>query len=603
MYFSYKSYNCIVKIVGETEISTCGGGLLKSYIRDYLPILNWLPSYSKTQLSGDINAGMVTAIMLVPQSMAYALLAGLPPEMGLYASIIPLMLYAVFGSSRVLAVGPVALVSLMVASTLNGLDGVQETAQLMNAAELLALMVGVISIVMGLLRIGFIASLVSHHVISGFTSAAALIIFFSQLKHLLGVGIPRTHNIFAILGRAYEKLPALNLASFAIGVGSVVILLFFKNHLEKLLSRIGLNRSLGETMTKAGALVVVVLSSLVVYGLGLDVSHGVKIVGVIPQGLPDLMFPDLDLALMETLLPSAFLISFIGFIESVSVAKVLASRRRQKITPNQELVGLGAANIGAAISGGYPVTGGFSRSSVNFQAGANTPLAALITAFLVAMTVAFLTPLFHYLPKAVLASIIMVAILTLVDIKGVKRAWNYSREDAFSLISTFVAVLAAGVEIGLAIGVVIAILLHLWRISRPHVAIIGRVQGTEHFRNFQRHEVMRSEEVAAARIDESLMFANAAWFEDWALGLVADNPKIQHLVLNCAAINYIDGSALEVFERLEDELVNAGVTLHLADVKGPVMDRLKKAGFADHLGVERIHLSTHDAMTCLGCPM
>lgn len=575
---------------------------MKNYIREYLPILNWLPSYSKTQLSGDINAGMVTAIMLVPQSMAYAMLAGLPPEMGLYASIIPLMLYAVFGSSGVLAVGPVALISLMVASTLNGLEG-RETAQLISAAGVLALMVGIISIAMGLLRIGFIVNFVSRNVISGFASAAALIIFFSQFKHLIGVDIPRTYNIFEILSRAYEKLPALNTASFSIGISSVFILLFFKTSLGKLLTGIGLNRFLREIVTKTGALVVVILSSLVVYVFGLDVSRGVEIVGVIPQGLPALTFPDFDIALMKQLLPSAFLISFIGFVESVSVAKALASRRRQKIVPDQELVGLGAANIGAAISGGYPVTGGFSRSSVNFQAGANTPLASLITALLVATTVAFLTPFFYYLPKAVLASIIMVAVLTLIDFKGLKQAWNYSKDDALSFVSTFVAVLAVGIEVGLAIGVGVAILLHLWRISRPHVAIIGRVQGTEHFRNFRRHDVLRSRRVTAVRIDESLVFANAAWFEDWALGFVADNPDSEHLILNCAAINFIDGSALEVLERLEEELANTGVTLHLADVKGPVMDRLKEIGFADRLGVDRIHLSTHIAMTRLGFPM
>lgn len=575
---------------------------MKTYLRHYLPILNWLPAYSRAGLGGDINAGMVTAIMLVPQSMAYAMLAGLPPEMGLYASIIPLMLYAVFGSSRVLAVGPVALVSLMVASTLNSLAGVGEPVQLMQAAGLLALMVGVISIIMGLLRVGVIVNYVSHHVISGFTSAAALIIFFSQFKHLVGVNIPRTHNIFEILAQVYAKLPSLNTASFSIGIASVVVLLFFRNNMAKLLSGTGLNPSLREIVSKTGALVVVTFSCLVVYGFGLDVSHGVKIIGVIPGGLPTLAFPDIDMALIPMLLPSAFLISFVGFIESVSVAKALASRRRQKIVPDQELVGLGAANIGAAISGGYPVTGGFSRSSVNYQAGANTPLASLITALLVAMTVTFLTPLFHYLPKAVLASIIMVAVLALVDLKGVVEAWRYSKEDALSLIATFVAVLAAGIEMGLAIGVGGSILIHLWRIRKPHIAIIGRVRGTEHFRNFLRHEVIQSERVAAIRIDESLMFANAAWLEDWALGYIADNTAIEHLVLSCAAINYIDGSALDVFERLEQELKIAGVTLHLAEVKGPVMDRLKKTDFVDQLGDGRIHLSMHEAMTRLGCP-
>jgi len=574
-----------------------------AFLRGYLPILDWLPHYSKDQLSGDLNAGVVTAIMLVPQGMAYAMLAGLPPEMGLYASVLPLMMYAVFGSSRVLAVGPVALVSLMVASTLNGLSAELPHDQLAGAAGLLALMVGVISITMGLLRLGFIVNFISHHVISGFTSAAALIIALSQLKHLLGVNIPRTHNIFAILETAIDRLSAVNMASLAIGIGAISGLVFFKNYLGLFLKGTALNSHVKDTLTKAGPLVVVVLSTLTVYTFALDTGFGVKIIGLIPQGFPPFTVPHINGGPIMALLPSAILISFVGFVESVSVAKVLASRRRQKIVPNQELVGLGAANLGAALSGGYPVTGGFSRSSVNFQAGANTPLASIITAILVAVTVAFLTPLFHYLPKAVLASIIMVAVVTLIDTKTAKHAWAYSKSDAFSLISTFIAVLAVGIELGLAVGVVIAVALHLWRTSHPHVAIIGRVPGTEHFRNYLRHKVLRSKLVTAVRIDESLMFANAAWLEEWALGFVADNPDSKHLVLNCAAINFIDGSALEVLERLEEELAHAGVTLHLAEVKGPVMDRLQKSGLIDHLGEARIHLSTHEAMTRLGHPL
>jgi len=586
-----------------TVLCTAGGDDLIAYLRGYLPILDWLPLYSKAQLSGDINAGMVTTIMLVPQGMAYAMLAGLPPQMGLYASILPLVLYAIFGSSRVLAVGPVALVSLMVAGTLNTLAADLSPGQLAGAAGLLALMVGLISIALGLFRVGMIINFISHHVISGFTSAAALIIGFSQFKHLLGMDIPRTHNIFAIVQKAYSGLDTLNSVSLIVGIAAIAVLLFFKNSLAKLLTGTALGPGSRDTLTKAGPLVVVATSILVVYILGLNVSHSVKIVGVIPQGLPPFTVPDINLALIRTLLPSAVLISFVGFVESVSVAKVLASRRRQKIVPNQELVGLGTANIAAALTGGFPVTGGFSRSSVNFQAGANTPVASIITAIMVAVTVAFLTPLFHFLPKAILASIIMVAVLALIDAKGLKHAWNYSRADAASLLCTFFAVLTFGIEIGLAIGVAIAIALFLWRASQPHVAIIGRVPGTEHFRNYLRHDVLRSKSVTAVRIDESLMFANAAWLEDWALGFVADNPDSEYLVLNCAAINFIDGSALEVLERLEEELSTAGVTLHLSDIKGPVMDRLKGSAFINHLGLGRIHLSTHEAMTKLGCPI
>jgi len=573
------------------------------FLRGYFPILDWLGSYSKPQLGGDINAGIVTAIMLIPQSMAYSMLAGLPPEVGLYSSVLPLMLYAMFGSSRVLAVGPVALVSLLVASTLNSMSNILTPDQLAGTAGLLALMVGVICVVMGLLRMGFIINFISHHVISGFTSAAALIIALSQLKHLLGVDIARTHNIFTIIETAINKIPVANTVSMIIGVAAIATLYFFKSYLGGFLANTNLNATLRETVTKTGPLVVVVISILAVFGLALNGASGVKIVGVIPEGFPPFTFPDVTMDLLKILFPSAILISFVGFVESVSVAKVLASRRRQKILPDQELVGLGMANIGAAVSGGYPVTGGFSRSSVNFQAGANTPLASIITAVLVGVTVVFLTPLFHYLPKTVLAAIIMVAVLALIDFKTLKSAWNYSKADAFSLLSTFAAVLAMGVEAGLAIGVAISIALYLWHVSHPHVAVLGRMAGTEHFRNFQRHEVQMSKTVAAVRIDESLMFANATWLEDWSLSFVVDHPDSEHLVINCAGINFIDGSALEVLERLNEELEHAGVKLHLAEVKGPVMDRLIHIGFIKHLGADRIHLSTHDAMTKLGCPV
>lgn len=573
------------------------------FLRRYLPILEWLPSYSKDQLSGDINAGAVTAIMLVPQAMAYAMLAGLPPEIGLYASVLPLVLYAVFGSSRVLAVGPVALVSLLVASTINALPTTLAPDQMAGVAGLLALMVGIISVGMGVFRLGFIVNFISHNVISGFTSAAALIIGFSQLKHLMGVNIPRSHNIFVILDNAYANLTALNGVSLAIGLSAVAMLFFFKNNLGRFLAGTALNSSFRDTVTKAGPLVVVGLSTVLVYGFGLDASQGVKIVGDIPHGFPAFLLPHLDMSIIPVLLPSAFLISFVGFIESFSVAKVLASRRRQKINPDNELVGLGAANLGAALSGGYPVTGGFSRSSVNFQAGANTPLASMITAVLVALTILFFTPLFYYLPNAVLAAIIMVAVLSLIDLKAFGHAWNYSKSDAISLIGTFVAVLSVGIEKGLAFGVVLTIAHYLWRASKPHVAIIGRVPETEHFRNYLRHDVRREKAVTIARIDESLSFANVAWLENWILNFIADNPGSQHMVLNCAGINYIDASALEVLERLEEALANAGVTLHLCEIKGPVMDRLKKSAFIDRLTPDRIYLSTHEAMTKLGYPI
>ena len=573
-------------------------------IRDFVPIVSWLPAYGREDLGGDLNAGAITAIMLVPQGMAYALLAGLPPEMGLYSSILPLVLYGVFGTSRTLAVGPVALVSLMVAGTIG------ELAQTMpervpEAPLALALLVGLISVVMGLLRVGFVVNFISHHVISGFTSAAALIIGLSQLKHLMGVDIPRTHNVVRLLGDAFTQISNTNVASLSIGIGAVLILLFFRAPLGRILETAGIGKTPAQFVARSGPLLVVILATFAVFGSGLGGpggAGGVAIVGAIPQGLPPFAIPSLDLPLMQALLGPAFLISFVGFLESVSVAKALASRRRQKIGPNRELVGLGMANIAAAFSGGYPVTGGFSRSSVNFSAGANTPVASFITAAIVALTALLLTPLFFYLPKTVLAAIIMVAVFGLIDVKTFIASWRYSVCDALSLLGTFLAVFALGVEGGIIAGVGISIFMHLWRASRPHVAIVGRVPGTEHFRNYLRHDVLRSDDVSAVRIDESLFFANAAWLENWVISHIADYPRTRHLVLICAAINFIDGSALEILERLDEEMQSACVTLHLAEVKGPVMDRLKAAGFAQHLGEARIHISTHAAMMSLGVP-
>lgn len=570
--------------------------------REFLPVLDWLPAYRRADLGGDLNASVITAIMLVPQSMAYALLAGLPPEMGLYSGIFPLILYAVFGTSRTLAVGPVALVSLMVASTINHLS--QTLPERVAEIPLtLALLVGVISVAMGLLRVGFVVNFISHHVISGFTSAAALVIAFSQLGHLMGIDLPRTHNVLAILGEAHDQLSAVNPASLTIGIAAIAVLLFFLFGLTPVLGRLGLRGTTAQIAGKTGPLIVVVTATLLVFALDLAETRAVSIVGTIPQGLPPFTVPAIDLVLLEALAGPALLISFVGFLESVSVAKALASRRRQKIGANQELVALGMANIAASFSGGYPVTGGFSRSSVNFSAGAHTPLASVVTALIVALTALFLTPLFYFLPKAVLAAIIIVAVLGLVDIRTLKGSWQYSRADTLALAGTFVSVFLVGIETGIVIGIGISILMHLWRASRPHVAVVGRVPGTEHFRNLKRHDVRLAPRATAIRVDETLFFANAAWFENWVLSHIADNPEAEHLVLICTAINYIDGTALETLERLEEELHNAGVTLHLAEVKGPVMDRLRAAGFDRHLGPSRIHISTHAAMTALGLPI
>ncbi len=559
----------------------------------YLPILDWLGKYRKADLSGDLIAGLIVSIMLVPQGMAYAMLAGLPPQVGLYASVLPLILYALFGSSRTLAVGPVAMVSLMTASALSELSGTN--AQLAGAL-ILALASGLMLLVMGVARLGFLANFLSHPVISGFTSAAALVIGFSQLKHLLGMEIPRSHLISDLVGYVIAEAESANLVTIGLSAGMVALLLFWRGPLGTLLQRAGVSPAITGPLTKTGPLAAVIAGAGLVWLLRLDESAGVKIVGDIPTGLPALGWPEVDLAMARDLLPAAALIALVGFVESVSVAKSLASKRRQKIDADQELRALGVANIGAAFSGGYPVTGGFSRSVVNFTTGANTGLAAIVTAILIALTLAFLTPLFHFLPKAALAAIIVVAVSALVDIRSLLRTWRYNWLDGLSQAATFAAVLALGIEIGIMAGAALAVLFYLWRTSRPHMAIVGRVGTSEHFRNIKRHDVETLPHILALRVDENLYFANTRYLEDRILAAVADQPRVRHLVLICSAVNFIDASALETLENIVDALAEAGVTVHLAEVKGPVMDELEKTDFLARLGDGEVFLSTHAAI-------
>ena len=552
-------------------------------ITHYLPILDWLGNYRRADLPGDLIAGLIVTIMLVPQGMAYAMLAGLPPQVGLYASVLPLIFYAVFGSSRTLAVGPVAVVSLMTASALADIGG---TENQLAGALILALASGLLLLIMGVARLGFLVNFLSHPVISGFTSAAALVIGFSQLKHLLS----------DIIGYVIDEAESANIVTVALGAGLVALLLLWRGPLGGLLLGAGVMPALTASITKAGPLAAVILGAGIVWLFGLDQSAGVKIVGAIPAGLPSLQWPGIDMEMARDLLPAAALIALVGFVESVSVAKSLAAKRRQTIDADQELRALGVANIGAAFSGGYPVTGGFSRSVVNFTAGANTGLAAIVTALLIAFTLAFLTPLFHFLPKAALAAIIVVAVAKLVDYRSFIRTWRYNGLDGFSQAATFAAVLSLGVELGIMIGAALAIALYLWRTSRPHMAVVGRVGETEHFRNILRHEVKTLPHVLALRVDENLYFANSKFLEEHLFAAVADHRRIEHLVLICSAINFIDASALESLQNTVLALHEAGVTVHLAEVKGPVMDMLEKSDFLSHLGAGEIFLSTHEAI-------
>ena len=564
-------------------------------LADYLPILDWGRRYSRATLTNDIVAAIIVTIMLIPQSLAYAMLAGLPAEIGLYASILPLVAYAAFGTSRTLAVGPVAVVSLMTASAI-GEIAAQGTPAYLAAAMLLAFLSGAMLIAMGLFKLGFVANFLSHPVISGFITASGLLIAAGQLKYLLGIPAGG-HTLPQIATGLVENIGSINLPTLAIGTSVLAFLYFVRLRLKRVLVALGLSARMADITTKAGPVAAVAATILAATMLDLG-PQGVALVGGIPQGLPVPALPVFDLELIRMLAVPALLISLIGFVESVSVAQTLAAKRRQRIVPDQELIGLGVANIASAISSGYPVTGGFARSVVNFDAGAETPAAGIYTAIGIALATLFLTPLLASLPQATLAATIIVAVLSLVNVAAIRRVWAYSKVDFSAMAATILGTLFVGVEIGVVMGVVLSLLLHLYRTSRPHMAVVGQLPGTEHFRNVERHRVETSPEILSLRVDESLYFANTRYLEDRIAALVAERPQLKHVVLMCSAVNIIDASALESLEEINHRLKDAGITFHLSEVKGPVMDRLKRTHFLEGL-TGKVFLSQYDALRCL----
>ncbi|MBO6727106.1 MAG: sulfate permease [Rhizobiaceae bacterium] len=561
-------------------------------LANYMPILDWGRHYQRATLTNDLIAALIVTIMLIPQSLAYAMLAGLPAEVGLYASILPLVAYALFGNSRTLAVGPVAVVSLMTATTV-GEIAAQGTEAYLVAATLLALISGAMLVIMGLLKLGFVANFLSHPVISGFITASGLLIAAGQLKHLLGIQADG-HTLAEIASSLIDNLHTVNLPTLAIGAGVLAFLYFVRLKLKSLLVAVGLGLRLTDVITKAGPVLAVAVTIAAVTLLDLGAA-GVPLVGAVPQGLPTPGLPTFNLEMVAALAGPALLISLIGFVESVSVAQTLAAKRRQRILPDQELIGLGAANIASGLSAGFPVTGGFARSVVNFDAGAETPAAGIVTAIGIALATLFLTPLLANLPQATLAATIIVAVLSLVNASAMRRVWAYSRADFAAMAATILGTLFVGVEVGVVIGVVLSLLLHLYRTSRPHMAVVGQVPGTEHFRNVDRHTVITSPEVLSIRVDESLYFANTRYLEDRIAALVADRLALKHVVMLCSAVNAIDASALESLKEINHRLKDAGITFHLSEVKGPVMDRLKRSNLLDEL-TGRVFLSQHEAM-------
>jgi len=570
-----------------------------SFLRRTFPILEWGRRYDRATLTNDLIAAIIVTVMLVPQSLAYAMLAGLPPQIGLYASMLPLVAYMLFGTSRTLAVGPVAVISLMTAAAISQVAE-PGSPEFVAMAAALAFLSGAMLVLMGVFRLGFLAGLLSRPVISGFITASGILIAFSQLKHILGVQAGG-NTLPDMLAGLYHVRNGVNPYAVLVGVGTVAFLVFVRSRLKGLLLRLGLGRSLAELLVRLGpiAAIVVTTAAAVAFDLG---GHGVALVGAIPQGLPPLALPDLSLATLATLAGPALLLSVVGFVESISIAQTLAAKRRQRIVPNQELIGLGVANLASGLSSGYPVTGGFARSVVNFDAGAETPAAGFYTAIGIGLVTLFLTPFLAHLPQATLAATIIIAVLSLVDIAAIRRVYAYSRPDFIAICATILVTWIWGVEIGVVAGVVVSLALHLQRTSRPHMAIVGQMPGTEHFRNVARHQVITDATVLGLRIDESLYFGNCHYLEDTILRMVAERPAVRHLVLMCPAVNSIDSSALETLDEINRRLGEAGVSLHLSEVKGPVMDRLQRSDFLSKL-TGRVFLSQMEAVRALTAPV
>jgi SulP family sulfate permease len=555
-----------------------------SRLTQIFPLLDWLPTYDRSQLRGDLAAGLTVGVMLIPQGMAYAMIAGIPPIYGLYASVVPLLVYAIMGTSRQLAVGPVAMASLLTAAGVGAL-ATQQTDTYLALAILLSLVAGLLQVGMGLLRLGFLVQFLSKPVISGFTSAAALIIGLSQLKHLLGVPLGRSNFVHEVLYEAITRWGEVHMPTLLLGLGGVGVLLALKR-----LPRVA--RFL------PGPLAVVLFGVGAVWSLGLD-QLGVDIVGVVPQGLPAWELPSWDGATVMALMPMALTIALVSFMESIAIAKTLQSKHRDhEVDANQELLALGMAKVVGAFFQSYANTGGFSRTAVNDQAGAKTPMAGVISALLVGLSLLFFTATFYYLPNAVLASIIMVAVAKLIDLRGAKYLWYARREDFFMMLATFAATLGLGIQHGILLGVLLSLVMVIYRSAYPHVAVLGRIPGTIHFRNLHRFpEAELRDDVLVVRFDAQLYFANADFFRDRVRLLAEEKEKtLRLLVLNFESINTVDSTAMQTLTELVEDLNAQGIRVVFTAVIGPVRDAIYRAGAMPKLGEANFFLHVHDAI-------
>ena len=543
---------------------------ISHHINKHLPLLHTLRNYKKDTIKGDVAAGITVGIMLIPQGMAYAVLAGMPPVYGLYASMVPLLLYALLGTSRQLAVGPVAMVSILVVA------GVGELAEVgsdrfIQLAILTAFGVGLVQFLMGVFRMGFLVNFLSHPVLSGFTSAAAIIIGASQIKNLTGLDIERTNKVHEILHQTAVNFTEIDLITASIGVGSILAMVLIKKWKRTLPS----------------ALVVVVAGILVTYLFGLN-QYGVNIVGEIPKGLPSFSAEFLQISDIRPVIAIVLVIALVSYMESIAVAKAIANKHGYKVDANQELIALGGANIGGSFFQSFPVTGGFSRTAVNDQSGANTTVASVVSALLIALTVLLLTPLFYYLPGAVLAAIIMVAVAGLFDHKEMVKLWKTDRKDLAMLIVTFAATLFLGIEEGIAIGVILSLVVVIYSSTKPHYAEVGRLGDSDTFRNIKRFpEAKIKDEILIYRFDSNLYFANVEFFRETIDDKIFEHGEsLELVILDGSAMTDIDSTGVDVLNNLVDDLQKKGIKIHMAGVHGPVRDKLQLSGIADKMNNE-----------------
>lgn len=554
-------------------------------LKSYIPILQWLPKYEKEQLKGDLSAGLTVGIMLIPQGMAYAMLAGLEPIHGLYAVTIPLLLYAVFGTSRQLAVGPVAMVSLLTAAGIASLSP-QSTEQYLLYALTLALLVGIIQFSMGVLRLGFVVNFLSHPVINGFTSAAAIIIGLSQVKHLFRINLPNSEHIQDMVVALYNNLSNLHWITVGIGILGIIIIKYGKKIYPAIPS----------------SLVAVIVGILLVWGFDLA-SHGVKIVGDVPSGLPSISLPSFDLQGWKVLFPIALTISLVGFAESFAVAKTIqAKHKNYKLEANQELIALGIVNLGAAFFKGFPVTGGFSRTAVNNEAGAKTGMASIISAFLIVLTLLFFTGLFYYLPSAILAAVVLVAVSGLIDLKEPLVLWKKDRADFSMLVATFVITLTLGIETGIISGMVLSLIMVIYRASKPHMAQLGRVPGTNVFRNIRRFTNLEEKpDVLMVRIDGPVYFANVKYIKDTMDRWVKKKGEsLRTIVFNFESIPSIDSTGAHELQEWIMTWREVNIDVCITATKGPVRDVLSRWNLIECIGADHMFLDDQTALEYIG---